>query len=166
MKTGEAVGPNRKFPVWKTIKLGTHKSADALRRAIENRGLNNTHFGDRMLEKTPLAESETEVDLYKATVKELTGKDSASQSEVDEAIRAGGYHLCPAEVGPQLRLQYPDQPHGEFIHVAMEPITIFWCEASQDITLVYHVWHERGGIWLHGELVPHWNGDSAFVFTH
>jgi hypothetical protein len=33
-----------------------------------------------------------------------------------------GFELCPGEVGPALRLNYVDQPPGDFLHIAMKPV--------------------------------------------
>jgi hypothetical protein len=42
--------------------------------------------------------------------------------------------VIPAEAGSQLRLQYLDQPRGEFLHLAMRPIAIYAGELT-DLTL-------------------------------
>ena len=57
----------------------------------------------------------------------VSGADLGTPTEtslVDVYARAQerGLALAPAEVGPQLRLQYLDQPIGEFLHVGMNPI--------------------------------------------
>jgi hypothetical protein len=60
-----------------------------------------------------------EVDLYIATVKGLTGKDRAEIEDVHLAIRKKGYQLCPPEVGPRLRSQFPDQESMRRVYIAM-----------------------------------------------
>ena len=45
-----------------------------------------------------------------------------------------GFKLCPAEVGPALRLAYRDQPIGEFLHIGMKPLMAGGGEA-RDFTL-------------------------------
>lgn len=61
------------------------------------------------------------VNLCRATVRELTGKDGATTEEVMKAVSRMGF-LCPPEVGPALRLQYREQPKGEQLLIAMHPL--------------------------------------------
>ena len=70
--------------------------------------------------------------------------------------------LCPNEVGPQLRLQYADQPKGEWLRIAMEAIT-----ASDGYRRLFSVGHDGGDLWLYGDYgyaVHFWYGSIVFVF--
>ena len=151
------------FPEFMTIKIGTHDSVDELRQSLKDKGNRISSYGNDILGKIALAETETEVTLHSATVKELTGKDVASNREINEAIRSKGYDLCPAEVGPQLRLQYSDQPSGEYLRVAMEPIA----DSDGDL-FIFDVNHAYDDRWLDsdgGHPDDRWNGDNRFVFV-
>jgi hypothetical protein len=115
----------REFNVFKTIKLGTGPKTGlefvlALAQVSEV-GL----WVDDMIEGQAFTTSETEVeiDLVALSPRDLglTGR-TVSLLVFYNAAKAQGLELCPAEVGPQLRLQYTDQPQGESLHVAMEPI--------------------------------------------
>src|SRR5262249_4582703 len=56
----------------------------------------------------------THVELTVLSAAELGVKaDESSLSDVYERARQAGLELCPAEVGPQLRLDYRNQPLGE-----------------------------------------------------
>ena len=48
--------------------------------------------------------------------------NTASLADIYARARQLGFGLAAAEVGPQLRLQYFDQPIGEFLIIGMEPI--------------------------------------------
>ena len=48
--------------------------------------------------------------------------DTASLADIYARARQLGFGLAPAELAPQLRLQYFDQPIGEFLIIGMEPL--------------------------------------------
>lgn len=135
------------FTVLMTIKLGTHKSVNDLIQSLKEGGyhLSESQFGggtQDAIKGVSLATSETEVTLHTATVKELTGDDDSTISDTDEAILSHGYALCPAEVGPQLRLQYPTQPQNEILIMAMKPLVVSGYQR------LFRVCHDGGGLCL------------------
>jgi hypothetical protein len=53
---------------------------------------------------------------------ELGASVEASLSDIYARAASLGFELCPVEAGPALRLNYLDQPLGEFLHIAMKPV--------------------------------------------
>jgi hypothetical protein len=132
-------------PTWKTIQVGTMPSADVLRTALLAADFKIGDWGGDILAKVVVATEPTEIELVQATVAELGFPRGATRAQIYEAGLKLGWQLCPPEVGPQLRLQYPDQPNGEWILVAMEPIT-----ASGGYLGVFDVVRGGDDRWLNG----------------
>ena len=137
-----------RFNVWKTIKLGTgFKTADEFRRALRDGGFRISGWASDILGNPAfkVASEETEVDLIKVTVAELGFKEGVRRDQIYERAKEFGLELCPAEVGPQLRLRYKDQPNGEWILVAMEPIF-----DSGGHPRLFDVGRAASELWLYG----------------
>jgi hypothetical protein len=109
---------------WKTITLGLHADVDALRDALKAMGCGIGDLAGDALDQPefPLRTTRADVDLVVLSVAELGFDADAPMAAICARAARLGLLLCPAEVGPQLRLQYPDQRVGEFLHIAMEPI--------------------------------------------
>ncbi|MBI2669950.1 MAG: hypothetical protein HYX20_02320 [Candidatus Yanofskybacteria bacterium] len=110
--------------VWGTIRLGLHKTPKAYASALKRGG--TTRIGDwaqQILHKISISQAEIEVDLCVMSVAELGFKKSTRYDDICARIVEVGGQLCPNEVGPALRDQYKDQPDGECLVVAMEPLT-------------------------------------------
>jgi hypothetical protein len=70
-----------------------------------------------------LSATKTNVELFAVSAAELGFQtDTASLADIYGRARRLGFQLAAAEVAPQLRLQYFDQPIGEFLIIGMEPI--------------------------------------------
>ena len=140
--------PTRVWKTWKTIKLGTGlKTANDFRKALRASGFWIGDWANDILGKPAFtaATKESELELVKVSVEELGFKNGATRQEICQRAQELGLELCPNEVDPQLRRQYPDQPYGEWLIVAMEPII-----DSVGFLGVFGVEHDGSGQWLYG----------------
>jgi len=111
--------------VWKTITVGTFANSLALRNALDAAGCGNGNSAGEILARPAftLGLTKTDVELFAVSVAELGFQtDTASLADIYARAQQLGFQLAAAEVAPQLRLQYFDQPIGEFLIIGMEPI--------------------------------------------
>ena len=112
-------------PVWKTIKIGTFANVFALSNALDAAGCGIGNSAGEILARPTFAVSATttSVELFTVSAAELGFRtDTALLADIYAHAKQSGFGLAAAEVGPQLRLQYFDQPIGEFLIIGMEPI--------------------------------------------
>ena len=154
------------FPVWKTIKLGTDlKLADDFRKALKANGHRISDWGSDILGKPAftVATKETEIDLAVVSNADLGFKEGDCLKNTHKRALELGLVLCPNEVGPQLRLQYANQPIDEWLLVAMDPI-----KDSDGVLRLFNVERDGYGSWLYG-FIGHsdyfWHGFDRFVFA-
>jgi hypothetical protein len=116
------------FQTWRTTTLGTYKSVDAYRRALDSARIRIGDAADEILGRPvfPYTRTKTVVELAVLSAAELgVESDESSLADVYERARRAGLELCPPEVGPQLRLDYRNQPLGEALDIAMEPVATY-----------------------------------------
>jgi hypothetical protein len=112
-------------PVWKTIAVGRFANSLALNNALDAAGCSIGSSAGEILARPAFTVSaaKAEVELFVVSAAELGFQgDTASLADIYARAQQLGFGLAAAEVGPQLRLQYFDQPVGEFLIIGMEPI--------------------------------------------
>jgi hypothetical protein len=111
--------------VWKTITVGTFTDTFALRNAMDAAGCGSGDLAGQILARPAftLSVTKTNVELFAVSAAELGFEtDTVSLAAIYARAQLLGFGLAAAEVGPLLRLQYFDQPVGEFLTIGMEPI--------------------------------------------
>ena len=97
--------------------------AQALRRA----GFEVSSYAVAMMRRPELvlAREKARVELVTASMRELGLEHESTLQTIYAKAKERGWSSCPPEVGPQLRLQYVDQPEGEpgdGLRIAMKAI--------------------------------------------
>jgi hypothetical protein len=110
--------------VWKTIALGTHRSGMALRNALDSAQCGIGDTADEILGRPAFRVSvvPTRVALVVATAAALR---ATTLVQLYARAQQVGLSPAPAEIGPQLRLQYPHQPLGEYLSIGMWPVATY-----------------------------------------
>ena len=166
--------PELALKVWCTIKLGiglvtAYDFSQALKKAnccvtkLASHLLGQPGFG--------VVDKEIEVRAVVLTTAELTGwKEGGTTAEVFAGAKRLGLGGCPAEVGPQLCLRFPDHllgewlaiGLGEWLAIGMEPIS----DSGGNLRVFVVERHDFG--WLldgfYGNLGTFWKGDDRWVF--
>ena len=151
------------FSLWGIIRIGgTAKTG--LQRRLKSEGFHISASALDIMGKDAFRiNPQQEVSLVRPALADLGFKNLATFKEIISRAREFGYGLCPAEVGPYLRLLETDQPLGNRYWVAMEPIV-----GSDGHRHVFYVGRSGSGKrWLNTYCVydgSRWLTDSRFVF--
>jgi hypothetical protein len=153
-------------PTLKTIVVGGYTSHYAMFDALDASGI---QVGDRAAEilhrpAFTISKTKTSTQLVVATARELGFEERVSLAEVYARALKLGYELCPPEVAVSLRLQYRDQPIGEFLTIAMEPIATY---VGEPVGL--SVGNGGAGLVIVGQTMARdtlTDRDTRFVFIH
>jgi hypothetical protein len=112
-------------PVWRKITVGTFADPLALRNALDAVGCSIGDLAAQIIARPAftLSATKTNVELFTVSAAQLGFQtDTVSLAEIYARAQHLGFRLAAAEIAPQLRLQYFDQPIGEFLIIGMEPI--------------------------------------------
>jgi uncharacterized protein YjiS (DUF1127 family) len=136
-------------PVWKTITVGTFADSSALSNALDAVGCATGNSAGEILARRTfsLSAKKANVELFSVSAAELGFEtETASLADIYARAQQLGFGLAAAEVAPQLRLQYFDQPVGEFLIIGMVPI-----ETWNGESIIWTVANGGAGLILNGQ---------------
>jgi hypothetical protein len=145
------------------ITLGSHKNVRAIRAALENIHVRVSAWANDILNRIPISNDEVGVEAFIVSLSSLGLKSKTRYSQICTRAQGQGFQICPAEVGPLLRLSYTDQPRGEILPIIMEPVAI-----SGGQLQIFNLAHDSDGLNLRTELgnpQEKWHGNPLFVLA-
>lgn len=145
------------------IEIGG-KTREQLQQELKQNGVNVSSYAEDMMKSPdfatlPVAQM---LDTIRLKVGDLGLSGYPTTDQVYKKAQELGLDLCPAEVGPQMRLQTKDQPLGDYYWIGMKQIT----DSGGDPG-VFGMGRYEGGLWLGDYWArpdDRWGPDDGFVF--
>jgi uncharacterized protein YlaN (UPF0358 family) len=153
----------KRFPIWKVIELGS-MAANELKEALRDNKFGTTGIASEIMDRIHISGVGTIIELVKVALEELLLGNDPTREQVYDRAKEWGLNLVPAEVGPQLRLQYPDQPDGEELFIGMVPMCAR--DGNDYIFLVERDGESPGSRLLFGYRGDPGGPDVRWVFTY
>jgi hypothetical protein len=147
-----------------TLKIGG-KDFNQLQKELSENGINVSQYAEFMTRSHDFTTASTPQDqhLVRLKVSDLGfGNNYPTTDQIYKRAKELGLELCPAEVGPQYRLQYKNQPMNEWLYVGMEPIADPYGNPN-----VFLLEHYTRGLWLSNSWAKpdrEWRPEDEFVF--
>jgi hypothetical protein len=115
--------PDRKV-FMRTIETDpTIRNADDAIKKLEAEGYRISDWAKDMLKKVRWSGEKQSFELASFSVKAFGFPGNATYADICKKAKTLGLDLVPEEAGPAIRRAYPDQQSGEYLRVAMNPIT-------------------------------------------
>jgi hypothetical protein len=158
--------PERKtnWEVWRTVEAGG-KSVQVFERELKQKGINVSDYArDLMRSKDFVTLRRPEqIKIARSTVGGLGFTEPPTTDQLLQRIgRDPELEYLPPEAAVALRLEYKDQPLGEYLYAGMKPIS-----DSDGDPHVFGLVRREDGLWLHGRWArpgDHWGLDVELVF--
>ncbi len=151
------------FSVWKTFLVGAFRSVKEVKAAFKKVSMNLGDYAADILGKSSLGElGQSNQEFVRVKVSDLGFTESTALRDILAAGQKQGLKLCLPEDGPAIRLGYPDQPMGEVVWLAMEPVK----DSGGDWDVLC-VRRYDDGLWLNtgwSGLDDVWNPENEFFF--
>jgi hypothetical protein len=145
------------------------KTPQQLEKALASSGFVVCDYAGDILKSrgfTTLSKPQT-LSLVRIKVADLGLTGEPTTDEVYERANSLGFDLCPAEVGPQLRLAYKDQPVYEWLHIGMKQVVVMYSDPHPHVFVLNRpnndpkLWLDS--IWASSDY--RWNPKYEFVFS-
>jgi hypothetical protein len=147
--------PDRKIRI-EDLGEAESKTGEEWITELEQAGIHISDYAKSMLKNPDFIESKNTENstLVRLTVADLGFTGNATTDQLYERAELLGLELCPAEVGPQYRLKYQNQPMNEWLRIAMKQINdsdghpnVFFLERDGDGLWLFRTWAESGLEW-------------------